>query len=277
MSRPPADDLRALVDAERARPAPPSDAAARVAARLAVTLAGGAAATIAGVASASAARGAATATATTASAASNAARAGSAVGSLATGKAALVLGATFALGAAGGVAVDRTFVAGRAAPSAHVAAPPAPPRPSPTNAPSDLLPATPPPPDPPADPPAVPADALPHARPAPAPSPARAASATASAGPGTASDTDLGHERALVTQARTALARGDAAASLDALDRHAATFPRGRLAEERDALRVTALARLGRRDEARAAAATFATRYPKSPLLGVVKASAETR
>ena len=45
---------------------------------------------------------------------------------------------------------------------------------------------------------------------------------------------------------------------------HAARFRKGRLAEERDALRIRALDKLGKRDASRAAARAFTKRYPKS-------------
>jgi hypothetical protein len=45
-----------------------------------------------------------------------------------------------------------------------------------------------------------------------------------------------------------------------------ATFTSGALAEEREALAIEALAKLGRKEEARARAAAFHARYPKSPL-----------
>jgi hypothetical protein len=47
---------------------------------------------------------------------------------------------------------------------------------------------------------------------------------------------------------------------------HARRFRDGRLAEEREALRVGALAGLGRDEEARHAASNFRTRFPQSVL-----------
>ncbi|MHB8417700.1 MAG: hypothetical protein ACYDCL_06470 [Myxococcales bacterium] len=83
---------------------------------------------------------------------------------------------------------------------------------------------------------------------------------------------DLAAERLLVEQARTALERGDAAAALAAATAHARRWPKGTLAEERDMLRIQALAGLGRAAEARAAAAEFEREHPHSLLLSAVDA-----
>ena len=48
------------------------------------------------------------------------------------------------------------------------------------------------------------------------------------------------------------------------VDDHAARAPQSPLREEGAALRVLSFARLGRRDEAKAAAASFVVDYPKS-------------
>jgi hypothetical protein len=71
----------------------------------------------------------------------------------------------------------------------------------------------------------------------------------------------------LLQRAHAAYTRGDVAASLKLATEHARRFPNGRLAEEREALRVRSLARIGRKDEARRAAAAFAVRFPRSILL----------
>jgi hypothetical protein len=73
-------------------------------------------------------------------------------------------------------------------------------------------------------------------------------------------------ELRLLEQARAAGAREDFLLALQLLDEHARRFRRGRLAEEREALRVRALVGLGRRDDARRAAADFGLRFPLSPL-----------
>jgi hypothetical protein len=74
----------------------------------------------------------------------------------------------------------------------------------------------------------------------------------------------------LLRRARAAVARGDFAAALPPIAEHARRFKDGRLAEEREALRVKALAGLGRNEEARRAAAAFEARFPRSVLLPAV-------
>ena len=74
----------------------------------------------------------------------------------------------------------------------------------------------------------------------------------------------LAQEQALVDTARAALARGRAVDALRAADEHAARFPAGKLAEERENLAIQALAFAGRRDEAQARATRFHKRYPGS-------------
>lgn len=78
-------------------------------------------------------------------------------------------------------------------------------------------------------------------------------------------------EVVLLQRARAAVARKDFAGALPPLSAHARRFKDGRLAEEREALRVKALAGLGRTEDARETAAAFASRFPRSPLLPVVE------
>jgi hypothetical protein len=85
------------------------------------------------------------------------------------------------------------------------------------------------------------------------------------------SDRSNSEERTLLETARTAMLRGDRAGALEKLEQHEKRFPHGRLAEERDAMRVIALAGVGRSDEARARGAAFAIKYPKSLLLPAVQ------
>jgi hypothetical protein len=92
-----------------------------------------------------------------------------------------------------------------------------------------------------------------------------------------ARDVDLAAERALLEVARTALARGDHAAALAALDRHGHKFPRGRLGEERESLYVHALAAAGRTDEARTRAQRFREKTPDSILLPSVEAAVDDK
>jgi TolA-binding protein len=73
-------------------------------------------------------------------------------------------------------------------------------------------------------------------------------------------------ELAILQRARAAVARGDFASAIEALRDHQRRFPRGKLGEEREALRVKALAGLGRHDDARRAAERFRERFPDSVL-----------
>lgn len=95
--------------------------------------------------------------------------------------------------------------------------------------------------------------AAPEAAP-PAPRPRRAPPST------------LAAEQALLEAARRALAAGDADAALSSVRRHGARFADGRLAEERELLRVQALVRAGRLDAARAFAGAFRRDFPDSLL-----------
>ena len=73
-------------------------------------------------------------------------------------------------------------------------------------------------------------------------------------------------ELRLLGRANLAYARADYAAALALLVEHSRRFPVGRLAEERDALRVRALVASGRTIEARRAADAFDKRFPRSVL-----------
>jgi outer membrane protein assembly factor BamD (BamD/ComL family) len=84
-------------------------------------------------------------------------------------------------------------------------------------------------------------------------------------------DLDLDAERAIVADARGALARGDADAALATLGRHERQFVAGRLSEERESLLVAALVRAGRQNEARVRAARFRALWPSSMYLPVVE------
>jgi len=77
-------------------------------------------------------------------------------------------------------------------------------------------------------------------------------------------------ELRLLRQARAAVAREDYTAALPPITEHARRFKDGRLAEEREALRVKALAGLGRTEDARRVAAAFRARFPRSVLLSAV-------
>jgi hypothetical protein len=77
-------------------------------------------------------------------------------------------------------------------------------------------------------------------------------------------------ELRLLRHARAAVAREDFAAALVPIAEHVRRFKDGRLAEEREALRVKALVGLGRAQDTRRAAAAFRTRFPHSVLLPAV-------
>ena len=74
-------------------------------------------------------------------------------------------------------------------------------------------------------------------------------------------------ELGLLQRAQAACAARDFPGALVLVAEHARQFPNGRLAEEREALRVRSLAGSGRGDEARRAGAAFARRFPRSVLL----------
>ena len=83
----------------------------------------------------------------------------------------------------------------------------------------------------------------------------------------------LAEQQALLDVARAAFARGDNPATLRTLTTHAARFPKSVLAEEREALQIKALAESDRVPEARALAARFRARHPRSLLLPSIKDS----
>jgi hypothetical protein len=83
-------------------------------------------------------------------------------------------------------------------------------------------------------------------------------------------------ELRLLELARARLANEDFAAAMPPLAEHARRFRQGRLVEEREALRLEALAGLGRREEVRRAAAAFEARFPRSPLVPVIQQMASS-
>jgi hypothetical protein len=74
-------------------------------------------------------------------------------------------------------------------------------------------------------------------------------------------------ELELLQGAHAAYTRREFSAALTLVATHDRRFPRGQLAEQREALRVRSLAGAGRAEEARRAAAAFAVRFPRSVLL----------
>jgi hypothetical protein len=112
---------------------------------------------------------------------------------------------------------------------------------------------------------------VPSAEPSAAPSARPTTTAITRPGANTpSSDVDLAAERALIDRARMALARRQSGPALAALDEHTSRFPRGRLAEEREALAIQALAQAGRGAEAQRRADAFRRAYPKSVFLPAV-------
>jgi hypothetical protein len=83
-------------------------------------------------------------------------------------------------------------------------------------------------------------------------------------------------ELRLLRPARAAVAHEQFATALVWINEHARRFKDGRLAEEREALRVKALAGLGRTAEARRAAVAFRARFPRSVLLPALSRLTET-
>jgi TolA-binding protein len=83
-----------------------------------------------------------------------------------------------------------------------------------------------------------------------------------------------GAELALLRRAHSAYGSHDFSTALRLLAEHGRRFPNGRLAEEREALRVRALSGLGLNEAARLAAREFAVRFPRSVLLSRTIAAA---
>jgi hypothetical protein len=81
---------------------------------------------------------------------------------------------------------------------------------------------------------------------------------------------DLEAEARLIDEARALVHRGEVAGAFAVLARHARQFPAGTFREEREALRVLALGRAGRIEEAAAAAARFRSAFPRSVFVPIV-------
>jgi hypothetical protein len=84
---------------------------------------------------------------------------------------------------------------------------------------------------------------------------------------------DFAAELKLLEQARTALSAGATERCLALLSQHAEHHARGALQQEREALRVKALAQSQRFGEARAAGEQFIAAHPNSSLLGSVQST----
>jgi hypothetical protein len=115
-------------------------------------------------------------------------------------------------------------------------------------------------------PPSSPALAPPSEESSVAPQPVSTAKRPHTARPTTAQES-YAAELNLLHRAQAAYASRDYAGALGTVAEHSRRFPGGRLAEEREALRVRSLASAGRADEARQAATAFADRFPRSVLL----------
>lgn len=102
--------------------------------------------------------------------------------------------------------------------------------------------------------------------PAPAPAPAPEVAPTVAPAPASPMS-HLALEIAAIDGAKRTLAGGDATSVLERMNAYDTAFPQGMLAAEANALRIEALVRLGRREDAKAELARFRTRHPGSPLL----------
>lgn len=96
---------------------------------------------------------------------------------------------------------------------------------------------------------------------------AQTGSPAAQAAPSRALRGELG----LLTEAQTAIGKGDTARALQLLEAHEARYPGGTLAEERLAARAIALCNAGRAGEARRALADFNANAGSSPLASRVQ------
>jgi hypothetical protein len=86
-----------------------------------------------------------------------------------------------------------------------------------------------------------------------------------------ASNAALGDELEALDAARAALASGNPQRALSLLDQYDRANPRGRLKLESEVLRIDALARSGRGDQARSRAEKFLARHPNSVLASRVR------
>ncbi len=84
---------------------------------------------------------------------------------------------------------------------------------------------------------------------------------------------DLEGEMKLLRQADGALRRGDSAAALVALNKHAAQYPGGVLAQEREGVRAIALCSSGNTSAGQSAAQRFLSSASKSPLASRIRSA----
>lgn len=253
------EGVRALLDAERQRGELPADVTARIGERLARTFAlppnGG--------------QSGGDGDAHTANVGSSGNLGAHAATRLALGRMA-PLALAFVLGGATGAAVAVSVMNSRATPAGTVHAYAPLPKPRYAPAPSEYVQRT----DvaPSAVAPNMPAQPntariVPATLPALASNPARPPAAQARQ----ITDGELAAERALIELARSALAQARPEDAMRAIERHARRFTQGRLAEERESLRVLSLVMVGRIAEAKQHAARFSLRYPHSLFTPVVE------
>lgn len=100
-----------------------------------------------------------------------------------------------------------------------------------------------------------------------------AAPAVTESAPRPAASNLLAQERAVLDQARKKLALSEPEVALRSLELHLRRFPRGALAEEREAMRVQVLVLLGRAAQAKHAGDAFRARFPNSLMSSSVEAA----
>jgi len=90
---------------------------------------------------------------------------------------------------------------------------------------------------------------------------------------GHARSADLEGEMKLLRTADAALRRGDSAAALAALNKHAALYPTGALSQEREGVRAIALCSGGSLSQGQSAAQRFLAHAAKSPLASRIRSA----
>jgi len=102
---------------------------------------------------------------------------------------------------------------------------------------------------------------------------ANAVKGAAVSGPSSADNGGLAAETQLMSAAQSALTGHQPALALRLIERHAARFPKGELAQAREAARVFALCALGRTSDAARARQAFRRDWATSPLMARVESS----
>lgn len=83
----------------------------------------------------------------------------------------------------------------------------------------------------------------------------------------------LAEERQIVERARRALSAGDSSSAMAEVQRHAQRFPRGMLSEEREALRIRAVAQMGDKTRAKRMYEQFRKRFARSIFVDSIEAA----